>query len=112
MTDLQIMTDMSSKPETTAAPRANKLEVRNLDFFYGEAKALKNINLALASNTVTAFIGPSGCGKSTLLRILNRMYARRVKFCSTGRTCLIPSSISISCAHVSAWFSRSRRPFR
>jgi phosphate transport system ATP-binding protein len=74
MTDLQIMTDMSSKPETTAAPRANKLEVRNLDFFYGEAKALKNINLALASNTVTAFIGPSGCGKSTLLRILNRMY--------------------------------------
>ncbi len=51
-----------------------KVEVRNLDFFYGNSKALKNVNLTLATNEVTAFIGPSGCGKSTLLRILNRMY--------------------------------------
>jgi len=59
------------------ADKANlpvKLSVRNLDFFYGDSKALKNINLNLYSNKVTAFIGPSGCGKSTLLRILNRMY--------------------------------------
>lgn len=74
MTDLQIKTDMSHAAAPSTAVRANKLEVRNLDFFYGESKALKNINLALATNTVTAFIGPSGCGKSTLLRILNRMY--------------------------------------
>jgi phosphate transport system ATP-binding protein len=48
--------------------------VRNLDFFYGDSRALKNINIALHTNKVTAFIGPSGCGKSTLLRVLNRMY--------------------------------------
>jgi phosphate transport system ATP-binding protein len=68
------MTNVSASPAAPEKARPNKLEVRNLDFFYGETKALKNINLALATNTVTAFIGPSGCGKSTLLRILNRMY--------------------------------------
>ncbi|HTE36227.1 MAG TPA: phosphate ABC transporter ATP-binding protein PstB [Reyranella sp.] len=51
-----------------------KVTLRNLDFFYGEARALKSINLSLYANKATAFIGPSGCGKSTLLRILNRMY--------------------------------------
>ena len=74
MTDPQIKTDMSHAAAPSTGVRANKLEVRNLDFYYGDSKALKNINLALATNTVTAFIGPSGCGKSTLLRILNRMY--------------------------------------
>jgi phosphate transport system ATP-binding protein len=52
----------------------DKVSIKNLDFFYGESKALKNINLSLYANKATAFIGPSGCGKSTLLRILNRMY--------------------------------------
>ena len=51
-----------------------KVTVRNLNFYYGEHHALKNINLTLGTNRVTAFIGPSGCGKSTLLRIFNRMY--------------------------------------
>jgi phosphate transport system ATP-binding protein len=51
-----------------------KLSIRNLNFYYGTTKALKNINLPLLTNKVTAFIGPSGCGKSTLLRVLNRMY--------------------------------------
>ena len=51
-----------------------KVSIRNLEFFYGEARALKSINLSLYANKSTAFIGPSGCGKSTLLRILNRMY--------------------------------------
>ncbi len=55
--------------ETTA-----KISLRNLDFFYGKTHALKDINLDIPSNLVTAFIGPSGCGKSTLLRTLNRMY--------------------------------------
>ncbi|SEL30835.1 phosphate ABC transporter ATP-binding protein PstB [Ectothiorhodospira marina] len=49
------------------------LEVENLNLFYGEEQALKNISLRLAANRVTAFIGPSGCGKSTLLRCFNRM---------------------------------------
>jgi phosphate transport system ATP-binding protein len=53
---------------------AEKVSVRNLDFFYGDNRALKTINVSLYKGHVTAFIGPSGCGKSTLLRILNRMY--------------------------------------
>lgn len=51
----------------------NKLEVRNLNFYYGATHALKNINMGIARNTVTALIGPSGCGKSTFLRLFNRM---------------------------------------
>jgi phosphate transport system ATP-binding protein len=51
-----------------------KVSVRNLDFFYGDERALKSITIPLQANHVTAFIGPSGCGKSTLLRVLNRMY--------------------------------------
>jgi phosphate transport system ATP-binding protein len=45
----------------------------NLDFYYGQVQALRNINISMEKNTVTAFIGPSGCGKSTLLRLFNRM---------------------------------------
>ncbi|MCI4677603.1 phosphate ABC transporter ATP-binding protein PstB [Rhodoblastus acidophilus] len=59
------------------APRENlaeKMVVRNLDFYYGDQKALKSVNLRFYTNQVTALIGPSGCGKSTLLRVLNRMY--------------------------------------
>ena len=51
-----------------------KVLIRNLDFFYGDYQALKNITMPLHDRRVTAFIGPSGCGKSTLLRILNRIY--------------------------------------
>ena len=51
----------------------NKLEARNVDVFYGDFKALNNINMSVQSNAVTALIGPSGCGKSTYLRLFNRM---------------------------------------
>ena len=51
-----------------------KLSVRNLNFYYSNFHALKNINLDIPENKVTAFIGPSGCGKSTLLRTFNRMF--------------------------------------
>ncbi|HSE35748.1 MAG TPA: ATP-binding cassette domain-containing protein, partial [Blastocatellia bacterium] len=51
----------------------NKMEVRDLSFYYGRTRALKGITLLIAPNQVTAFIGPSGCGKSTLIRTLNRM---------------------------------------
>ncbi|SON53945.1 Phosphate import ATP-binding protein PstB [Hartmannibacter diazotrophicus] len=51
-----------------------RVSIRNLNFHYGQTRALKDINLDLPDRTVTAFIGPSGCGKSTLLRVLNRMY--------------------------------------
>ena len=53
---------------------STKISLRNLNFYYGKAHALKNINLDIPERQVTAFIGPSGCGKSTLLRTLNRMY--------------------------------------
>ena len=52
----------------------SKISVKNLDFYYGKFHALKNINLEIPEQKVTAFIGPSGCGKSTLLRVFNRMY--------------------------------------
>ncbi|KAF0133938.1 phosphate ABC transporter ATP-binding protein PstB [Methylocystis sp.] len=51
-----------------------KVSMRNLDFFYGETRSLKDVTMPLYANKVTSFIGPSGCGKSTLLRVLNRMY--------------------------------------
>ena len=63
--------------QTNASPEVlsqNVLEVRNLNFYYGSFHSLKNINLDIQENSITAFIGPSGCGKSTLLRALNRMY--------------------------------------
>ena len=50
-----------------------KIEVSNLDLYYSDFKALKNINIKIPQNEITAFIGPSGCGKSTLLKSLNRM---------------------------------------
>jgi len=53
---------------------SQKAVIRNVEFFYGNFKALKNISLPLHDKRVTAFIGPSGCGKSTLLRIMNRIF--------------------------------------
>lgn len=51
----------------------NKMEVKNLDFYYGDFQALNDVNIEIKQNKVTALIGPSGCGKSTFLRTLNRM---------------------------------------
>ncbi|MCS6764109.1 MAG: phosphate ABC transporter ATP-binding protein PstB [Candidatus Protistobacter heckmanni] len=56
-------------------PVPPKIEVKDLDFYYGKFHALKKINLQIPEKRVTAFIGPSGCGKSTLLRVFNKMYA-------------------------------------
>ncbi|HEY8579055.1 MAG TPA: phosphate ABC transporter ATP-binding protein PstB [Beijerinckiaceae bacterium] len=77
MTDAQVtapQAPLAPPPVSRARELPEKIAVRNLDFFYGAAKALKGISLPLYANKVTAFIGPSGCGKSTLLRVLNRMY--------------------------------------
>jgi phosphate transport system ATP-binding protein len=51
-----------------------KVTIKNLDFYYGSHRALKDISMAILRNKVTAIIGPSGCGKSTLLRVMNRIY--------------------------------------
>src|SRR5271169_5488475 len=66
-------------PSVSVAPSdrsdlVDKITIRDLNFFYGDSRALKSISLPLYAHKVTAFIGPSGCGKSTLLRVLNRMY--------------------------------------
>ncbi|GHD55838.1 phosphate ABC transporter ATP-binding protein PstB [Jeongeupia chitinilytica] len=61
-----------------------KLAVKNLNFYYGNFHALKNINLDIREGKVTAFIGPSGCGKSTLLRTFNRMYGLYPKLRAEG----------------------------
>ena len=62
-------------PNTSTLALKNAIEIRDLSFYYGTFKGLKNVNLNIAEHKVTAFIGPSGCGKSTLLRTLNRMYS-------------------------------------
>jgi phosphate transport system ATP-binding protein len=70
-----MQTPPSVSDHLTPAPSLNqKVLIRDVNFYYGAAQALKSINLTLCDKKVTAFIGPSGCGKSTLLRILNRIY--------------------------------------
>ena len=70
-------------PETEHKYVTNKLIARNVDVFYGELHALKNVSMNFPENSVTAFIGPSGCGKSTFLRLFNRMndYIRDFRIC-------------------------------
>lgn len=65
-----------------------KLQVHDLNFYYGKFHALKNINLTIPENRVTAFIGPSGCGKSTLLRAFNRMFELYPEQRATGQILL------------------------
>jgi phosphate transport system ATP-binding protein len=82
---MEATTQSSSRPLIRTAVRGeaapspselpSKLRVRNLNFYYGQYHALRNITLDIPENRVTAFIGPSGCGKSTLLRTFNRMYS-------------------------------------
>ena len=81
--------------ENTANPKitAPKLTVKDLNFYYGEYRALKDINLSIAEKMVTAFIGPSGCGKSTLLRTFNRMYQLYPKQKATGEILLDGANI-------------------
>jgi len=78
MFDLNKIDSQGGRVDTTnqqpAQAAINALEVRNLNFYYGNFQGLKEINLDIEQGKVTAFIGPSGCGKSTLLRTLNRMY--------------------------------------
>jgi phosphate transport system ATP-binding protein len=69
-----VATPLVTHAATDTAGLKTKVSIKNLEFFYGDSRALKGINLSLYANKTTAFIGPSGCGKSTLLRILNRMY--------------------------------------
>jgi len=75
MNNTASQTNVSSSAPVSEAENSSmpKFEVSNLDLYYGDFKALKNINLKIPEKKITAFIGPSGCGKSTLLKSLNRM---------------------------------------
>lgn len=79
--------------EKTTTNHPNKLNIENLNFFYGKFQALHDINLELAEKQVTAFIGASGCGKSTLLRTFNRIYALYPEQKATGSILLDGSNI-------------------
>src|SRR6201747_3332581 len=66
---------MTPEHRTASAPtEKTKVDIKDLCFYYGATKSLKNITLSLMERKVTAFIGPSGCGKSTLLRAINRIF--------------------------------------
>ncbi len=66
--------EQTAKPASTPSDLDNPIvEIDNVNFFYGEKQALKEISMVIPKNRVTAYIGPSGCGKSTLLRCINRM---------------------------------------
>ena len=76
MNNLNVSVELpqAAAPLMSQSDAPPKITVRDLNFYYGQTRALKSISLTLGTNRVTAFIGPSGCGKSTLLRIFNRMY--------------------------------------
>ncbi len=76
-------------------PVTCKVEIQDLNFFYGTKHALKNINLSIPVNAVTALIGPSGCGKTTLLRCLNRMHDLYQGNRYEGRIILLPENLNI-----------------
>ncbi len=73
---MSVQLEMKQKRSSRVADRIKKetiIDVQNLDFYYGDNHAVKNINMEIEKNAVTALIGPSGCGKSTFLRTVNRM---------------------------------------
>lgn len=78
----------SSSPQVINEQAPIRLAVKNLDFFYNEHQALKDINLDFRDRHITALIGPSGCGKSTLLRIFNRIYSLYPEQRATGEVLL------------------------
>ncbi len=83
------MNDLANGVTPAASQRTGiKLRARGLDFYYGDFRALKGIELDIPEKHVTAIIGPSGCGKSTLLRVFNRIYAIYPKLHARGEVLL------------------------
>jgi len=78
------MTQPKSSGAAATAGAPVRIEVKNLDFYYGEGHALKSVNMNFIDRHVTALIGPSGCGKSTLLRCFNRIYSLYPEQRATG----------------------------
>jgi phosphate transport system ATP-binding protein len=74
MNDTSTALRIAVPESSTGATGPVKVDIRDLNFYYGKGHALKHVNMAVPANSVTAIIGPSGCGKSTLLRTINRIY--------------------------------------
>ncbi len=92
-----IDSSLAGRPSASAdaAPPPMKAEARKLDFFYGEFRALKAIDMPIYQNKVTALIGPSGCGKSTFLRCFNRMHDLYPSTRYDGEIRLMPDNVNI-----------------
>lgn len=91
----QVVAVSEIKTVETAETQQIKAEVAGLNFFYGRAQALKNINLLFPAHQVAAIIGPSGCGKSTLLRCFNRIHDLYPETRYEGKIILQPSGINL-----------------
>jgi phosphate transport system ATP-binding protein len=95
-------------PKARAADLPKRAEVRNLNFFYGDKQALREVNLPIVDRKVTAMIGPSGCGKSTLLRCFNRMHDLYPGNRYEGEIRLYPENLNIVGKDVDPLFVRLR----
>ena len=117
---MSLMAGIGEKQDLEEAGQEAKksLDIRNLNFYYGDFQGLKNVNLPIHEKKVTAFIGTSGCGKSTLLRTMNRMYDLYPKqraegqILFNGKNILDPDVDVNALRAESAWFSRNRLRFR
>src|SRR5688500_7970648 len=89
----------TGKDEMAVEPPV-KAEAKHLSFSYGSFRALKDINIRVLQNRVTALIGPSGCGKSTFLRCFNRMHDLYPNTHYEGEITLHPENVKIGRAHV------------
>jgi phosphate transport system ATP-binding protein len=90
---LQVAVDETRRTAALKAPV--KARVEALDFYYGDLKALKNLNMDIREKQVTALIGPSGCGKTTFLRCFNRMHDLTPGTRYEGRITLLPEEINL-----------------
>jgi phosphate transport system ATP-binding protein len=90
---LQVAVDETRRTAALKAPL--KARVEALDFYYGDLKALKNLNMDIREKQVTALIGPSGCGKTTFLRCFNRMHDLTPGTRYEGRITLLPEEINL-----------------
>ncbi len=99
---------MSAVLQTEGEPLITKAESKNLNFYYGNFQALKNINLPIYENKITALIGPSGCGKSTYLRCFNRMHDLYPGTRYEGEIRLYPDNMNVLAKSVDAIEVRMR----
>ena len=107
------MTSASQRRPRVGGDHPVKITARDVNVYYGDKQAIKNLSIDIPDRAVSSFIGPSGCGKSTFLRSINRMNDT-IPSCRVtglveldGQNIYSPISIRCSCGLASAWCSRS-----